>query len=46
MIAQQALIPEHPPASNTDDVKCFFSVMRDHIGLNFTFSSLLGGKFV
>ena len=36
MIAQQSLIPEHPRASNTDDVECFFSVMRDHIGLNFT----------
>ena len=25
-----------PRASNTDDVECFFSVMRDHVGTNFT----------
>ena len=28
--------PEHPRASNTDDVECFFSVLRDHVGANFT----------
>ena len=28
--------PEHPRASSTDDVECFFSVMRDSIGHNFT----------
>ena len=28
--------PEHPRASTTDDVECFFSVMRDSIGKNFT----------
>ena len=27
---------EQPRASNTDDVECFFSVMRDSIGRNFT----------
>ena len=27
---------EHPRASTTDDVECFFSVMRDNIGRNFT----------
>ena len=26
--------PEHPKASSTDDVECFFSVMRDRIGRN------------
>jgi len=36
MIFEQSLAPEHPYASNTDDVECFFSVMRDHVGLNFT----------
>ena len=36
MIFDQSLAPEHPRASNTDDVECFFSVMRDHVGLNFT----------
>ena len=28
-------IPEHPRASNTDDVECF-SVLRDHVSINFT----------
>lgn len=28
--------PEHPRASTSDDVECFFSIMRDQIGLNFT----------
>ncbi len=27
---------EHPRASTSDDVECFFSVMRDSIGRNFT----------
>ena len=27
---------EHPRASSTDDVECFFSLMRDSIGRNFT----------
>lgn len=35
-VAQNSLEPEHPRASNTDDVECFFSVLRDHVGLNFT----------
>ena len=28
--------PEHPRASSTDDVECFFSMLRDSIGENFT----------
>lgn len=28
--------PEHPRSCSTDDVECFFSVMRDTIGKNFT----------
>ena len=35
-IAQHSLKPENPRASNTDDIECFFSVMRDHVGTNFT----------
>jgi len=27
---------EHPRASTTDDVECFFSMIRDNIGQNFT----------
>ena len=28
--------PEHPRASTSDDVECFFSMMRDIVGRNFT----------
>lgn len=28
--------PEHPRASTSDDVECFFSMMRDALGQNFT----------
>ena len=28
--------PEHPRASTTDDVECFFSVLRDSVGKDFT----------
>jgi hypothetical protein len=28
--------PEHPRASTSDDVECFFCMLRDTIGLNFT----------
>ena len=31
----QGTKPEHPRASSTDDVECFFSIMRDSIGSNF-----------
>lgn len=34
--AQQNLPPEHPRASTTDDVECFFSVLRDSVGKDFT----------
>lgn len=27
---------EHPRASTTDDVECFFSVLRDSVGKDFT----------
>ena len=27
---------EHPRASTTDDVECFFSVLRDMVGKDFT----------
>lgn len=30
------LPPEHPRACSTDDVECFFSVMRDTLGNDFT----------
>ena len=31
-----SLGPEHPRSSTSDDVECFFSVMRDMVGTNFT----------
>lgn len=30
------LPPEHPLASSTDDVECFFSILRNTIGVDFT----------
>lgn len=34
--------PEHPRASTTDDVECFFSVLRDNLGsLDFTVKRVL-----
>ncbi len=33
---QMGIPPEHPRASTSDDVECFFSVMRDNLGKNFT----------
>ena len=33
---EEGLPPEHPRASTTDDVECFFSVLRDMIGKDFT----------
>ena len=34
--ANNNLPPEHPRASTTDDVECFFSVLRDTVGSDFT----------
>lgn len=34
--ANKGCASEHPRACSTDDVECFFSVMRDTIGKNFT----------
>ena len=31
-----SLGPEHPQSSTTEDVECFFSVIRDMVGTNFT----------
>ena len=28
--------PEHPRASTTDDVECFFSILRDMVGKDFS----------
>jgi hypothetical protein len=33
--------PEHPRACSTDDVECFFSVLRDNVGSNFTLKRVL-----
>ena len=34
---------EHPRASTSDDCECFFSVMRDNIGKNFTLKEVKFG---
>ena len=34
--ANHDILPEHPRASTTDDVECFFSVLRDSVGKDFT----------
>ena len=33
--------PEHPRACSTDDVECFFSVLRNTIGTHFTCKSVM-----
>ena len=33
---EEGLPPEHPRASTTDDVECFFSMLRDLVGKHFT----------
>lgn len=35
-LCKKGLQPEHPRASTTDDVECFFSVIRDLVGKDFT----------
>ena len=30
--AKNNMLPEHPRSSTTDDVECFFSVLRDSVG--------------
>lgn len=39
--SQQIFQPEHPRACSTDDVECFFSVLRDIVGSNFTLKQVL-----
>jgi len=34
--AESGLSPEHPRSSSTDDVECFFSILRNTIGTDFT----------
>lgn len=35
-LTREGLPEEHPRASTTDDVECFFSVLRDSVGKDFT----------
>lgn len=37
---RQHMAQEHPRASSTDDVECFFSVMRDTVGKHFTYKDV------
>lgn len=34
-VTRRSVKPDHPRASSTDDVECFFSMMRDSLGRNF-----------
>lgn len=36
----RGLMQEHPRASTTDDVECFFSVIRDAVGKHFTYKDV------
>ncbi len=38
--AENTIPPEHPRASTTDDVECFFSVLRDMVGRDFTYKEV------
>ena len=38
------IAPEHPRASTTDDVECFFSVLHDTVGKDFTLKEVYGGN--
>ena len=35
-LAREGLPEEHPRASTTDDVECFFSVLHDSVGKDYT----------
>ena len=40
--ATKGLVPvEHPRASTTDDVECFFSMMRDLLGSSFRLTTVM-----
>lgn len=34
--SDRGIPPEHPRSSTTDDVECFFSILRDMVGKSFT----------
>ena len=36
--------PEHPQSSTTDDIECFFSVLRDVVGKDFTLKQVYTSK--
>ena len=36
MRTENGLLPEHPRSSSTDDIECFFSILRNTIGVDFT----------
>ena len=35
-LESNGLPEEHPRASNTDDIECFFSILRESVGKDFT----------
>lgn len=38
----RGLPSEHPRSSTTDDVECFFSILRDTVGKDFTLKQVYG----
>lgn len=41
LLERYSLPPEHPRSSTTDDVECFFSILRDTVGKNFTLKQVI-----
>lgn len=39
--AEHGIPPEHPRSSTTDDIQCFFSILRDMVGKSFTTKQVL-----
>ena len=46
-IAKNDMLPEYPRPSTTDDVECFFIVLRDSVGKDFTLKEVhkIGNKY-
>ena len=38
--SEQNEMPEHPRASSTDDVECFFSILHNQLGLNYNLKAI------
>ena len=43
-IVRGGIPPEHPRACTTDNAECFFSVLRDEVGKDFTLKEICKSK--